>query len=132
MAKKQMRASPTEKIWQAMHLVDVAQTIKGPGEQPSTESVLVWGAAIGVAHYAFDRWMTRTGRADHAGWQLLRYIDLGYKGFTISRNHLGAAPFGSHNVTMAYGLYKSTFCASRQGSQKIQGACVTVCKTSRR
>ena len=62
-----------------MHLVDVAQTINGPakdpnffkigsagtliGDTPCVETVIVWGVAIGVAHYALDRWLTKTGRS---------------------------------------------------------------------
>ncbi len=86
-----------------MHLVDVAQTINGPakdpnffeigfagmliGDTPSVETVIVWGVAIGVAHYALDRWLTKTGRAEKPFWKIVRAVDLDYKGLIIGHNH---------------------------------------------
>lgn len=110
-------ASPAEKAWQAMHLVDVAQTINGPardacfgegnpltrrliGRQPSTEAVIVWGVAIAIAHYSVDRWLARSGHADQAWVRMLRALDLGYKGFTIGHNHAeGMRPFGDNHCS---------------------------------
>ena len=106
-------ASPTEKAWQALHVIDVAQTINGParddcyreahwpkyviGDKPSTEAVIAWGVVIGVAHYAFDRWLTETGRADHPAWRALRVLDLTYKGYTVGNNHhIGVRPWGAN------------------------------------
>ena len=96
-----------------MHLVDVAQTINGPardpryietgsagiliGDTPSVEAVLVWGVAIGVIHYSVDRWLTNSGHADKKWVQILRALDLGYKGFVIGSNHAcGIRVFGDN------------------------------------
>ena len=110
-------SSPSEIAWQSMHLVDVAQTINGPardecfherdpitrsliGRQPSTESVLLWGVGVGVAHYALDRWLANSGHADKKWVQILRALDLGAKGFTIGRNHqIGIRPFGDNHCS---------------------------------
>ena len=110
-------ASPQEKVWQAMHLVDVAQTINGAarddcfqeenpitrrliGRKPSTDAVIVWGVAMAIAHYSLDRWLTRTGRADQPGWRALRYLAVAEKGFTVGRNHAeGTRVFGDNHCS---------------------------------
>ena len=110
-------SSPAEKAWQAMHLVDVAQTISGAarddcfyerdpftrrliGRQPSTEAVIAWGIGAGVAHYALDRWLANNGHANKKWVQILRAVDLGAKGFTIGRNHqIGIRPFGDNHCS---------------------------------
>ena len=110
-------SSPSERAWQAMHLVDVAQTISGAardacfferdpftrrliGRQPSTEAVIAWGVGVGVAHYALDRWLTNSGHADKKWVQILRAVDLGAKGFTIGRNHqIGIRVFGDNHCS---------------------------------
>ena len=112
-------ASPSEKVWQTLHLVDVAQTVNGAagdscyhernpitrrviGRQPSTETVLLWGVTVGVLHYAADRWLTSSGHADKKWVQILRGLDIGVKGFTIGRNHgIGVRPFGDNQRTCA-------------------------------
>lgn len=96
--------SPYEKAWQAMHLVDVAQTIEGAasdpfchsegnpvtrrliGRHPHRDEVIAWGVAIGVVHYFAFRWI------DNSEWPegikiALRSIDLVDKGITIGRNY---------------------------------------------
>lgn len=106
-------SSPSEIAWQTLHVVDVAQTINGParddcyreahwpqyliGEKPSTEAVIAWGVAVGAAHYALDRWLENTGRADKTAWRWLRAIDLTYKTYTVTRNHaIGVRPWGDN------------------------------------
>lgn len=105
--------SPYEKAWQAMHLVDVAQTLNGPasdpcyseqdpitssliGEHPSRGEVLAWGVGLSVTHYYLGEWV------DNSDWPegvktLVRSIDIGYKGLTIGNNHeTGIRAFGSN------------------------------------
>ena len=106
--------SKPEIAWQALHAIDVAQTINGPakdpcfaegtvtrhliGEQPSTEGVLAWGIGLSLVHYQVDRWLEKTGRDKQPFWRIVRSIDIGYKGYTVARNHdLGVRPFGAND-----------------------------------
>ena len=105
--------SPYEEAWQVMHLADVAMTINGPasdpcyreqnavtrsliGSRPHRDAVLAWGAGMAVAHYFAGRWL------DNSDWPegvktVIRSIDLGYKGVTISNNHnAGIRLFGDN------------------------------------
>lgn len=96
--------SPYENAWQAMHLVDVAQTIEGAasdplchsegdpitrsliGEHPHRDEVIAWGVGVSVAHYFLGRWLDNSDWPDGVK-HLVRSIDLGYKGLTIGRNY---------------------------------------------
>jgi len=111
-------ASPSEKVWQGLHAIDVAQTFNGSasdpcfresgwdtefviGSKPSKEAVIAWGAASGFLHYKLDRWLENTGRDDKIGWKIFRAIDLSYKGVTVGRNHgIGVRPFGDNNCPL--------------------------------
>lgn len=105
--------SGPERAWQALHLVDVAQTLNGPaadpcyhesafptrqliGEQPTPAAVLAWGAGLAVAHYFAGRWLDRAELPDAAKF-VIRSVDLTYKGLTVGRNHdQGIRPFGDN------------------------------------
>lgn len=68
--------SRPELAWQAVHAVDVAQTLNivndpcyvesNPittsliGEQPSTGEVIAWGVGAGVLHYGVSRYLEHT------------------------------------------------------------------------
>ncbi len=88
--------SYAEGTYQAVHLVDVIQTEKGPasdscyyeanpvtaaliGKKPSTLGVVAWGAGDAIGHYAVTRWLENEGwtRAETI-WQVLTIGDAGY------------------------------------------------------
>jgi len=86
-----------EIAWQAMHVIDVMQTLeiqdhehleevhmrKVLGRNPDDDNVYAWGIAGAIAHYYLMKWIdenTNYGKA-------LRHIEVGYKFGTISNNH---------------------------------------------
>lgn len=94
--------SPQEKAWQALHLVDSAQTMnivnndcydegafltrKIIGEQPEKERVIAWAVGSSLLHAAvskeldsgnYPKWMGVT-------WQSITLIDTGY---SVYNNH---------------------------------------------
>lgn len=94
--------SPTERAWQTLHLIDVAQTIDGPaldpcfkegsitrhliGDKPEPAAVVAWGIGLSVLHAAADRWLQNAELPAPIEWTI-RSVDLGYKGFTVANNH---------------------------------------------
>ena len=95
--------SPAEITWQALHAVDVAQTVDfAPepcyveadpivrrliGTKPSTGEVLVWGAAWSLLHVSVTRWLEQRSddRSNWVGlWQLVTITNTG---FLVGRNH---------------------------------------------
>ncbi|MGB8693013.1 MAG: hypothetical protein WCD08_05835 [Steroidobacteraceae bacterium] len=90
-----------ELAWQALHVVDVAQTAqisRHPecyhevgssyliGQHPDLLQVLAWGVAEGYGHYWISDWL-----ADHKmkrTRQVWEVITIGYKGYTLRANDL--------------------------------------------
>jgi len=109
--------SSSERAWQAMHILDVAQTLNGPasgdpcwhedgiptkyliGEQPTPEAVISWGVAYAVLHYYAGRWLDRSDLSDGVK-TAIRSIDLGNTGYNVASNHAeGVRPFGDNART---------------------------------
>jgi hypothetical protein len=106
--------SPSERAWQTLHVLDVAQTLNTAGsndpcwreygiptkyligEKPDPEAVIAWGVGLSILHYYADRWLERS---DFSGGlkTAIRSINLTGKGFTVVKNHTeGARPFGDN------------------------------------
>lgn len=103
-----------EMTWQAMHAIDVAQTLNAAsdpcykekawltsrliGAQPSDAEVLAWGVATAVVH----AWVSHTLRESDAPRWVQKVWDFGTLGHTtyaISNNHeAGVRPFGSNKA----------------------------------
>jgi hypothetical protein len=103
-----------EMTWQAMHAIDVAQTLNAAsdpcykekawltsrliGAQPSDAEVLAWGVATAVVH----AWVSHTLRERDAPRWVRTAWDFGTLGHTtyaISNNHdAGVRPFGSNKA----------------------------------
>lgn len=103
--------SKPELAWQAMHFVDVAQTINGPandpcfveanpltrsliGENPSEESVLLWGMGVAFLHATASHMIEESDAPKWVEWAW-HSVSLVTKGSTIIGNHNeGIRPFG--------------------------------------
>lgn len=102
----------SEWAWQAMHVIDVAQTVAGPGhhpechnegnfftkniigEHPETDDILQWGLASGIVHWAVWKWIDRTDMSE-VNKLGLRLADNAEKVGTIIRNNkAGVRIFG--------------------------------------
>lgn len=102
-----------EVAWQSMHVIDVAQTLKGPvrdpcyrevglvtsrviGHRPKAAELIAWSAAYGIAHYFVWQWIDQSELPK--GWKIaLRTIDLGNKGYVIANNYRqGVRVFGDN------------------------------------
>lgn len=104
--------SGREMTWQALHAVDVAQTLNAApdpcyreaswmtrriiGEQPSDAEVLAWGAATALAHMWISSFLERREAPQwiKSAWQL---GSIGQTGFAVVNNHrIGVRPWGSN------------------------------------
>jgi hypothetical protein len=120
--RKNIHVSKAEAVWQAMHVIDMGQTLhiaKEPtcyreanpltvsliGEHPSEKEVI----AVGILYAALYRWGSEfLERKDtlnengnhHTPWVIAKYafhtVGILTKGYTIANNHsIGLKPFGS-------------------------------------
>ena len=104
--------SREELAWQALHAVDVAQTVSAAndpcyvedalitrqliGANPSTEEVLIWGAGMAVGH-AFVTGLLE--RSDAPGWlrKTWSYATITGTGLAVATNHSeGVRVFGDN------------------------------------
>tara|TARA_R100000657_G_scaffold17477_1_gene15141 strand:- start:534 stop:917 length:384 start_codon:yes stop_codon:yes gene_type:complete len=86
-----------EIAWQAMHVIDVMQTLEIQdhehleeshshwiiGRQPDDDNVYAWGIASALAHYFLMKWVddnTKYGK-------VIRQIEVGYKFGVIHKNY---------------------------------------------
>ena len=108
-----------ELAWQALHVVDVAQTLNAAsdpcyveafpvtraliGEQPSQAEVLAWGVGTAALHY----WVsTSLKRTEAPGWaqKLWAYTTITFTGYTVATNHgNGVRVSGSNNSVAGCG-----------------------------
>jgi hypothetical protein len=107
-----MRMDQEELTWQALHAVDVAQTLNAAndpcyreedwltkrmiGEQPSDGSVLLWGVGTAVLHKVVGDYLDRR---DAPGWvqKMWDYGSISHKGLTVMSNHSnGVRPWGDN------------------------------------
>ena len=104
--------STYEKVWQASHLIDVAQTHKVArdpcfmevdpvtskviGENPSTKNVLIWGAALSYGHAHASKWLDNK---DWPDWvkNSIRVVDLGIKYDAVTNNYNIGIRLGKNN-----------------------------------
>ncbi len=104
---------PAEYAWQAMHVIDVAQTLNGPakdpcyievdpitrgliGKNPSSEAVVLWGIGTGIAHIGVTHLLEKH---DAPKWVRVSWhaVSLVTKGHTLISNHReGIRPFGNN------------------------------------
>lgn len=109
-----------EVAWQALHAIDVSQTLNAAsdlcykeaswvtkrliGEQPSDAGVIVWGIAMAVAHM----WIANTLEERAAPKWVQAVWDLGTIGHTgyavVNNHHNGVRPWGD-NLTHS-GCYR--------------------------
>lgn len=104
--------SRREMTWQALHAVDVAQTLNAArdscyreaswmtkkliGEQPSNAEVMAWGAATALAHMWISNLLKDRDapRWVQSAWQV---GTIGQTGFAVANNHrIGVRPWGSN------------------------------------
>ena len=116
-----LNLSREEATWQALHAVDVAQTVSAAndpcyiedawvtqqliGEQPSTGEVLLWGAGMAVGHAVVTHLLETQGAPKwlQKTWS---YATIGGTGLAIATNHNeGIRVFGD-NKSVA-GCYAS-------------------------
>ena len=102
-----------EIAWQALHAVDVAQTMSAArdpcyreaawltrsiiGEQPSEAEVLVWGVGTAIIH----RWVgLALERRDAPRWVRVAWDlgTIGYTGYTVVDNHQNGVRIWGDNV----------------------------------
>lgn len=104
-----------EVLWQALHVMDVAQTIKGPakdpcyhernfitktliGKYPNTDKVIIWGIGWGLLHYQYSKWLDNTKKLKPSVKTALRFLDFTSKGITITNNvYSGITVFTKNN-----------------------------------
>ena len=100
--------------WQAGHVVDVLQTINGPGrngdcfeeadrftkqligKNPSTGEVLAWGVGSGLLHYGVSKWLDNIDAKPwvKGTWQAVTIV---YKADAVIENHrVGVRPWGNN------------------------------------
>jgi len=106
--------SPGEKLWQAGHVVDTAQTIsiaKDPicysenngvsrrviGRKPNVGRVIAWQAATSYAHAAGSQWFEKTDLFSEKAKKLIRVVDIGLKINTVHNNYTIGLTFGTGN-----------------------------------
>lgn len=93
---------PLEYSWQAMHLIDIAQTYQSVGrntecfsegdpltdkligKKPSTESIIGWGIGMSVVHFFAGKLVDRLDKKYSIP---IRVFDNAYKFKVISENH---------------------------------------------
>jgi len=93
-----------EALWQALHAMDVLQTIKGPasdschyernaftrqiiGKRPHPDKVIIWGVTYAVLHVAYTKWLNETKRLKPSVKTALRFLDFTSMGLTIATNY---------------------------------------------
>ena len=104
--------TPTERTWQTLHAIDVAQTLNATsdgcyrevnsvtrrliGSQPSEERVLAWGLAMGFLHAGVSRTLEERGapRWLRMTWDVLTISSTGSA--VLSNHREGARPWGSN------------------------------------
>lgn len=95
--------STAEMGWQAMHFVDVGQTLsiskdscfretnsvtrKIVGKNPKASGVLIWGAGISYLHASGSQWLEKTDVFSDKFKKLIRIVDFGIKFDTIHNNY---------------------------------------------
>ena len=103
-----------EIAWQALHAVDISQTLNAAGdpcykevswmttrligEQPSDAEVIVWGIATSIAHL----WIANTLEERNAPRWVQAVWDLGTIGHTgyavVNNHHNGVRPWGDNEL----------------------------------
>lgn len=93
-----------EALWQALHVMDVIQTYKGPasdschyerniltrqliGKRPHPDKVVIWGITWGLLHLAYTKWLNETDMIGKNMKTALRFIDFTSKGITVLTNY---------------------------------------------
>jgi hypothetical protein len=101
-----------EIAWQAMHAVDIAQTMKAArdpcyvedawltkkiiGEQPSDGEVLAWGVGSAVIHYVVSKTL-ESANAPQWVQKVWSYGTISYTGFTVADNYNNGVRLFSDN-----------------------------------
>ena len=110
----QNNVSRQEATWQALHVIDVAQTLNAAsddcyaedawltqrliGKQPSDTQVLAWGVGTALAHWAISR--TLEAR-DAPQWlqRMWSYGTISHTGYAVVTNHNnGVRPWGDNRT----------------------------------
>lgn len=105
--------STAEMGWQAMHFIDVGQTLstskdncfketdfmtrKIIGERPKESRVLMWGAGLSYLHAAGSQWLENTDMFSDSAKNFIRIFDIGIKFDIIYNNHSAGLNFSTSN-----------------------------------
>lgn len=103
---------PAEIAWQAIHAVDVLETVQGParggycyaegdfitqrviGQKPSVAGVVAWGAGLAVAHWYVQDWLREHGHTGLA--HAFEFVTITSAGIAITNNaRIGIHPGGA-------------------------------------